>query len=100
GHALEERVERSRVEVHVDEHERTPRGDLHGKEREVVVAERAEALARRHLAEAPPQVPRPAVVVAPQLPEPAARALAEGVAAVAADVLEGVQVAIVAAHDE
>ena len=100
GDTLEELAERSRVEVHVHEHERSPRGDLHGKQREVVVAERAEAFARRHLAEAPLQVPCPAVVAAPQLPEPPARAVAERVAAVAADVLKSMQVTVVAPHDE
>ena len=77
-----------------------PRVDLRREEREVVVAQRAEALPRRHLAQPARQVPRPAVVAAAQLGEPVADALAEQVAAVAAHVLERAQLAVVAADDQ
>ena len=70
------------------------------KQRDVLVAQRAEALARRHLAQLALQVPGPAVEPAAQLGEPAADALAQRVAAVAAHVLERAQLAVVAPHDQ
>ena len=60
----------------------------------------AEHAPRRHLAQLPGEVPGPAVERAADLGEPAARALAERAAPVAARVLEGAQLAVVASHDE
>ena len=97
----EELLEGAGVGVDVHEDQRPPCADLNREQREVVVAQRTETLARRHLAEPPPEVPRPAVVTASQLASARSPdALAELVAAVSADVLERAQLAVVAAHDE
>ena len=70
------------------------------EQRDVLVAQRAEALAARHLTQLTAQVPGPAVEPAPQLGEPASRPFAQRVAAVPAHVLEHAQLAVVAPHDE
>ena len=84
----------------VHEDERTPRVDRRREQREVLVAQRAEALAVRDLAQLAAQVPGPAVEPAPQLREPGSRSLAEGVAAVTTHVLERPQLTVVASHHE
>ena len=50
-HTFEVIRERHGVEVEVDEHESTPRVDLRGQQREVVVAQRAKTLTRRNFAQ-------------------------------------------------
>ena len=65
--ALEERGERFRIEIKVHEHERSPRVDLDGNQRKIVVAERTEPLPRRHLLQRTGEIPTPAVIPTPQL---------------------------------
>src|SRR5207253_6297630 len=100
GNRVEEVVERLGRLVEVHEHEAAPRADLHGKQRVLVVADHAEALARRYLAQPAGEVPAPAVVDAADLRQPRAGTAAQLVAAVQADVLERAQAAVVAADDQ
>ena len=93
-------MERLGVGIGIHEDHRPPRVDAAGDQREIVVAQRAEPLARRHLPEPPLQVPGPAVEGATDLGQPLAMPVAELAAPVQAGVLERPQLAVGAANDQ
>ena len=100
GYGGEVLVQRPGRCIEVDEHQRAPGVDLHRDQRELVVAQHTEALARRHLAQASSQIPRPTVVGATDLGHARTRSVTKLVAAMQAHVLVGAQLTVVTAHDE
>src|ERR1700683_4232663 len=99
--SLEELSERRGGEVEIHEDERSPGVDLHAEQAEVLVAEPGtEPLAGGHFAEGALEVPGPVVVGAAEVLEVGSGALADAVAPVSADVLEGAERAVVVSYDE
>ena len=88
------------VEVEVHEYQAGPGVHLYGHQGEIVVADGAEASAGGDLPETAGEVPSPAVVGAAQLGDAGARSLADGVASVAADVLEAPKHAVFAPNQD
>ena len=98
---LEELPERRGGEVEIHEDERPPGVDLHAEQAEVLVAKPGtEPLPGGHLAERALEVPRPVVVRATEVLEVGSGTLADAVAPVSADVLEGAERSVVASYDE
>ena len=100
GDALQPVGQRLGVEVEVDEHQASPGVHPHRHQREVVVADRAEAPTGRDFPQPSGEVPSPAMIRAAQLGDAGSRALADGVTSVAADVLKAPQHAVVAPHQD
>ena len=100
GDALQPVGQRLGIEIEVDEHQPSPSVHLHRHQGELVIADRAKAPAGGDLPEPAGEVPSPAVVRAAQLSDAGARALADGVAPVAADVLEAPEDAVFAPNQD